>query len=419
MIRCSKHNINHITNQGKLASLDKLFIDYKHDLEIYVNYIIDGILPLKTNLSSKLLPTENLRHSRYKQLLYKQASEILRSQMDKAKKKRYNTFKRVYTYMMKNHPDSSFVQKRYSELNLKDIMLSKFFTIPNLNDISINLDERFFDIKQGNHFDNFVKIVLPYFNEKGPRALQIKVPLKQHSHSNELRDKGFALKNNIQLKKVNNEYYVTLIWHKVPMDKKQYGKTIGLDMGVNKLLTTSDGDIIGDDITFIYDKISRRKRGSKGFKRALSHRTNETNRLLNSMELSNVNTFVIEDLSNVKKDKSFNKQVAKGKVIKRTRKQQESINERNSRWLYPLVTSKLEMMSNEHGIMLVKVSPAYTSQMCSKCGTIHEESRKGEYFNCIDCGHNVDADVNASINIRNRGIYSFSDQEKDILQQNI
>lgn len=55
MIRCSKHSINE-TNQGKLAYLDNLFIDYKHDLEIYIGYIIDEVLPLKTNLSSKLLP---------------------------------------------------------------------------------------------------------------------------------------------------------------------------------------------------------------------------------------------------------------------------------------------------------------------------------------------------------------------------
>ena len=89
MIRTSKHNISNITNQGKLSYLDCLFIDYKNGLEIYINYIIDGVLPLKTMMSSSLLPNEKIIHSRFKQLIYKQASEIIRSQIDKCKKKRY------------------------------------------------------------------------------------------------------------------------------------------------------------------------------------------------------------------------------------------------------------------------------------------------------------------------------------------
>lgn len=166
MIKSSKHIINNC-NQGKLTSLDQLFIDYKSDLLTHINYIIDGILPLKINLSSKDIPTEILQHSRYKQLIYKHASSILRSQLDKANKKRYNNYKRIYSYMMKNHPDSSFTKTKYKELNLNNILKSKYFTIPNLNNISINLDERFFNIQSGNHFDLFVNLKLPYFNEKG------------------------------------------------------------------------------------------------------------------------------------------------------------------------------------------------------------------------------------------------------------
>jgi hypothetical protein len=37
-------------NQGKVSSLDQLFYDYKNDLMRYINYIIDGELPLKINL---------------------------------------------------------------------------------------------------------------------------------------------------------------------------------------------------------------------------------------------------------------------------------------------------------------------------------------------------------------------------------
>ena len=53
-------------------------------------------------------------------------------------------------------------------------------------------------------------------------------------------------------------------------------------------------------------------------------------------------------------------------------------------------------------------NPSYTSQTCSKCGSIHKESRNGEDFICVECKYEIDADLNASINILHRGIYSSS-----------
>lgn len=86
MLRVSKHKLSDV-NQGKLSSLDSLFKLYRHNLDIYIDYIITGVLPLKMYLSSKELPTELIQHSNYKRDLYIKASEIIRSQLDKAKKK--------------------------------------------------------------------------------------------------------------------------------------------------------------------------------------------------------------------------------------------------------------------------------------------------------------------------------------------
>ena len=63
--------------------------------------------------------------------------------------------------------------------------------------------------------------------------------------------------------------------------------------------------------------------------------------------------------------------------------------------------------SEVNGISLVRVSP---SQTCSRCGSVHKESRNGEQYECISCGYKNDSDINAAINIHNRGIYSSSNK---------
>ena len=47
-----------------------------------------------------------------------------------------------------------------------------------------------------------------------------------------------------------------------------------------------------------------------------------------------------------------------------------------------------------------KISPAYTSQRCSRCGHTAGENRKSQaLFSCVACGWACHADVNAAINI--------------------
>jgi len=313
MIRTSKHNIHNITNSSKLNYLDNMFDDYKIYLNYYIDLILDESLPLKPSLSSKQLPTYNIQHSRHKQLIYKHASEIIRSQIDKSSKLRYKKYKYIYKYFIYNKPTSKFSNTKFKELNLKNIIKSKFFTRPNLNNISINLDERFFDIRTGNLFDNFINIKLPYLNESGTRALKINLPIKLHKHSNKLKDKGFELRNNIQIKKVNDQYFINLLWFKESVELKKDGNCLGIDIGVNKLIVTSDNQFIGTEMKNIYEKISRKQRNSNNYKKSLEERTNLINYYVNLLNLSNVKKLIIEDLKNVKYKSSYNERIKNNK----------------------------------------------------------------------------------------------------------
>jgi putative transposase len=59
----------------------------------------------------------------------------------------------------------------------------------------------------------------------------------------------------------------------------------------------------------------------------------------------------------------------------------------------------------ERGGTLIKTNPAYTSQTCSACGAIDRGSRESQSrFACLHCGHEMNADHNAAINILRQGL---------------
>ena len=52
------------------------------------------------------------------------------------------------------------------------------------------------------------------------------------------------------------------------------------------------------------------------------------------------------------------------------------------------------------------VDPKNTSRTCPKCGMVAAENRRREAFKCVACGYEADADVNAAVNILERGLSS-------------
>ena len=64
---------------------------------------------------------------------------------------------------------------------------------------------------------------------------------------------------------------------------------------------------------------------------------------------------------------------------------------------------EFEHIARKYGIAISLVQSFYTSQTCPHCGCIDKENRKDqEHFECIECGYKSNADLNASINIKQR-----------------
>jgi len=257
--------------------------------------------------------------------------------------------------------------------------------MPILKRLSLELDSRFIDIKQDvNYFDIWIK-----FSSIGNKII-INLPSQKHFHFNRFIKNGWTIKKSIRLRINENGYFVDIFFEKATPVLRKTGKQKAIDIGYKKLIVSSDGEFIGNDL--IYEKIANKKQGSKAFKRALIERNEIVNTSCKLLDLNNVKELFAEDLKGVKHK-------SKGRIRKK-------FNNKLQRWVYKDVLNKLTMLCEETGILFRKIPPQYTSQRCSSCGVICKSNRNGEVYKCA-CGMLMDADLNASINILHIGKYGF------------
>ena len=412
MIRSSQHTLK-FANASKLEALSRLEVLYKDLLQKYVDMIIRGDLPLGKFLTTKQLPILNeIEHSAWRQLCYKQAAQIIRGELTKVKKRVLKKYKKLYAICIAKKKLSNFTSKRLSELKIDYMKRIKI----DVKNVAIDIDARVFDVEQDKtkEFDEFIKINLPWFKRRASNkrlAETINIPIKYHKHSNKFN--GWTRRNVVKFLAKTNSF--SLIWEKEAKEKpKTINAPIGIDIGYKKLISDSNGGFYGrEELQNVYHKISKKKRGSKAYKRALIERTNLTNKFINEFNYKNdFDCLVIEDLKNVKINSSF-KRLSKRKQLKTNKFVKTKSNNLLQYWSYRTVIDKLERLSEEEGFRLIKVTPAYTSQTCSNCGSCNEDFRNKEIFHCDDCGLEIDADTNAAINILMLGAYSLQSAKNE------
>ena len=254
----------------------------------------------------------------------------------------------------------------------------------------LHLDSRFLDVRwDENTFDMWFRIKC-----LGRDFDHIRLPSRRHRHYIRLLNDGYQLKGSFRLCKTNSGYFIDMYMEKPEPPKKTEGKEVGIDCGYKKLMCDSDGNVYDKGLEACYEKISRRKQGSKGFRRALAERDNLTNASCNQVPVDDLRLIVAEELKYVKRG-------TKGKLRK-------SFTNKLQRWSYAKVLSKLSRLCEERGVVFQLVDPSYTSQTCNLCGHVDRKSRQGQSFRCTGCGHVADADINAARNVLHRGVYSPS-----------
>ena len=167
---------------------------------------------------------------------------------------------------------------------------------------------------------------------------------------------------------------------------KSGGQPLGIDRGVNVVLATSEGKLIGTDLDRYIDRIKRTVSGSNGRFRALKARTQYVNECLKALPFAAFAIFVIEQLKGIK----FGK---RGKLSRKT-------NRRFSHWTVGTMGERIQQLCQENCVHLVEIPPAYTSQYCPACGHVEKGNRRGTVFRCRACGYSQHADLVGARNIR-------------------
>ncbi len=188
-------------------------------------------------------------------------------------------------------------------------------------------------------------------------------------------------------------------------------EVIGVDLGITRPAVTSNYFFLGERKTKEGEQRIfrlRRKLQAKGTLSAKRHLNKLRGKLFRKREnddhvlskrlsqsASAGGTIVFEDIAGIRGNASRKK--GKGK------RQLHS-------WSYNQLYRFTEYKAEARGIKVVKVDPRHTSQRCSRCGHTERANRKSQsLFLCKKCGYCLNADLNASKNIRDRYISSLAD----------
>ena len=379
MKRSTKHTIK-FANAVKKEKYAEFIAEYRRVLQIHVDYIWNNSYQWK-NKKGKLL-TMDITHNQLrrppffdynlipvKTNLYgralsscvTQACAMIGSAVEKQRKRLYMLDKMLSKLQM---PNDKFVENLANGIPVK----------PNCSRVNPELSSKCADfIKTKGEFNGFLQLKCI-----GEHYGEIKIPIKFTKVSNkwqkiaELQGSFLLCQDNVQLR-----------WEYEKEIKKK-GKKVGGDQGLKDVLTLSDGqvtpkqDIHGHTLESITEEMTKKKRGSKAFKKKQDQRLNFVNWSINRLNFRGINELKLEEVININHGRRTSRRLF--------------------HWMNTLTRDKCVRMGEELGVQVTLQSSAYRSQRCSCCGMVLKSHRKGKQYVCSHCGNIMDADLNASKN---------------------
>jgi len=178
-------------------------------------------------------------------------------------------------------------------------------------------------------------------------------------------------------------------------------KSVGIDFNT-KRLASSDNKIYKMDRWFHKKSEFKKNKGKRNINNYTKNFIHSlSNQIIKDLIFTGQEVLVLENLKDLRKSSSRKNGTSKGKEL----------NYRiNNCFPFSMLKQVLEYKCLEHNILVETINPAYTSQTCGRCGSLNTQRPSQSRFICQDCNFQLDADLNAARNIRQRYILSNGPQ---------
>jgi len=231
---------------------------------------------------------------------------------------------------------------------------------------------------------------------------------------------------NITVSRNCGKWYVSVqVEIEIPEPKHSSKNVVGIDVGIAKFATISNGEMIEPlnsfkkhekRLAFLQRGLGRKQKLSNNWKKHKEKISKLHSKIANVRKdflhkttnkiSKNHAVVVMEDLkvSNMSKSARGTKENP-GRNVKAKSSLNRSILDQG--WFE--FRRQLEYKLKWRGGHLELVDPKHTSQKCSKCGHTESENRTSQTkFECKNCGHLENADINAAKNILAAGLAVFA-----------
>ena len=357
MIKSTRHHLKDL-NKDKSLSYQRFLSDYSSFAQKVIDHIwsngydnfsiIQNNLELPKYIDYKLFKRfSKTLSARAMSSAVTQVSQIIRSSVEKQKRVNW--------------------VKKNKNVNVKN----KAFSKPCLDRVNPILSSKCCDYQEDEDgkFLGFIRL-----KSIGSTYGEIKIPIHKQPLANGKIQNGFLFK----------KHHIQVSWDKETNPIENGDKILGIDQGYTSVVTCSDNQNIlstdshGHSLKSIIEKLSRKRKGSKAFKKTQSHRKNFVNWSINQINFKGVKEVRLEKVVNIR----FRKHTSRNM----------------SHWTNPEIVNKIKSRCSLLEVPVIEQSCSYRSQRCNNCGLVRKANRKGKQYNCNHCGYINDADLNASMN---------------------
>lgn len=218
----------------------------------------------------------------------------------------------------------------------------------------------------------------------------------------------------IIIKKYSNNDWKIILNLKIPLRNKkpitEDSDIIGIDLNVSNFLTDSKGRKIQDLKEILYDKskrvrkeqkrLSRKQKNSNNWKKQKQRLAKAHKKLRNARRdflhklsrayVENHDVIIIEDIDS--------KNLSESKSSK--------LNRHIANHAWNEFVSMLVYKASQAGKQIIEIDPKNTTKNCSNpdCNNKVDKKLSDRTHKCSECGLEIDRDLNASVNIVNKGI---------------